>query len=162
MAKKPPPELDNSDFYYRWCLFVFEFIIEAERKSDLPEVFQMPEHSIEQKREILRKARERDRKRDWKYIYNDSVDSITNLGPGLQETLDSLLLKEFGFGVKDALGKRQNEIDRILKRDKILHADEYRILEERLNLIQSDPEHETETEAISKLLAKTSGPLPDE
>lgn len=84
-------------------------------------------------------------------------------GLGLEERqkLDQLLRERFGYGLEKGDRDLEAQASAILKRGRVKKAEEYRILETRLDSILQDPLKKKELERISALLASVIKPLPE-
>lgn len=93
--------------------------------------------------------------------YRDDNEWARGFGKQERDKLNLLLQERFGHGLEKGKRELRKQAAAILKRGSIVEADEFRILETRLDSILDDPSKQKEVDKINALLATVKSPLHD-
>mgnify|MGYP003574861019 CR=1 FL=1 len=74
--------------------------------------------------------------------------------------LDAILKEKFGEGLEDVLDKKKKIMEKIYKRKSIKNADEYRMVDERVDELSQAKSNPEEIQFLNSLLTKYTDSLP--
>lgn len=134
-----------------WCEFITRFIYDRPGSS----------HKLGSALSGTQMGRERGDLGGLRMVYRDTNEWARGLGKQERDKLDLLLKERFGHGLVKGTRELRKQTSEILKRGSIKEADEYRILESRLDSILDDPSKQKEVDAINSLLGMVKKPLLD-
>ncbi len=110
----------------------------------------------------LEKAAPSDILRGWHEALSDILEMVRDLSKQDRAVLDKLLWSKFGFNTQSESRKQQKAVMAILKRGKVRHSHEYRLLERRIEELIAESCTSREIEQINEVLATVSEPFPDD
>lgn len=102
-------------------------------------------------------------KAEWKGCkqgQREFAEMTTGLPADKYRQLDMILKEKFGEGLEDVLDKKNKIMDKIYKRKSIKNADEYRMVDERVDELSQTKSNPEEIQFLNSLLTKYTDSLP--
>jgi len=135
-------------FIKDWCLTIVEYL-DSISGTNYIHIF----------RRGITKGYEEKNLRGMRLALKDSTQMALDMNSQNIDKLNILLKEKFGKDLYDQSGKTQKEINKIIKRGKILNSDEFRLLKEKIEEIYSEVQPE-ELEKLNNLLLEYEQEIP--